>query len=59
MASRAGQWKRTWVVSTARCHGDSKCCCLTRWLKSTPGSRRQQAKARWTAEVEYVVGDKA
>jgi hypothetical protein len=56
MAARSGQWKREWVVSVTRCHGNGTCC-LTRWLKSTPGSRRMTEKTRWTAEVEYVVGE--
>ena len=38
-------WKRKWVkpVSGARCHGGG-ICCLTRWTKSAPGSRRMQGK---------------
>lgn len=50
MAARSGQWKRRWVEPTVRCHGGSKCCCITRSIKSgvvkDPRDRERERIAR-------------
>ena len=45
MASKGKRaWKRRWVTPRVRCHGGGVCC-ITRYLKAAPGSRRMARKA--------------